>query len=221
MAKEWILNMVNGRWGLTKKNRVGPVSAWIRERGPKKIEDWEVFYFEKLKSFLKDKEINLEAKEYLEDLGKTLYIKISEVIRAEVEEVKEEDCIEYIRNLVINRTYEGYVTEKETIYGQLQETVGVKIEPAPDEWDRLYNVDFYIKVDDRYIGLQIKPTTFEHAPEYERKWRDAYKSSHEKFKVEFGGEAFIILSVKEEKKKKIFNIGIVEEIRREIERLKG
>ncbi|MDF2956304.1 MAG: hypothetical protein OD815_001920 [Candidatus Alkanophagales archaeon MCA70_species_2] len=22
MAKEWILNMANGRWGLTKKNRV-------------------------------------------------------------------------------------------------------------------------------------------------------------------------------------------------------
>ncbi len=61
MAKEWILNMVNGRWGLTKKNRVGPVSAWIRERGPKKIEDWEEFYFEKLKVFLRNKEINLEA----------------------------------------------------------------------------------------------------------------------------------------------------------------
>jgi len=40
-------------------------------------------------------------------------------------------------------------------------------------------------------------------------------------KAEFGGEAFIILSVKEEKKKKIFNVGIVKEIRREIERLKG
>jgi len=205
---------------LTKKNRVGPVSAWIRERGPKKIEDWEEFYFEKLKVFLKDKEINLEAKEYLEDLGKTLYIKISGVIRAEVEEVKEEDCIEYIKNLVINRTYDGYVTEKETIYGQLQETLGVKIEPAPDEWDRLYNVDFYIKVGDKYIGLQIKPTTFEHAPEYERKWRDAYKSSHEKFKAEFGGEVFIILSVEKEKKKKIFNTDVIEEIRKEIERLK-
>ncbi len=32
--------------------------------------------------------------------------------------------------------------------------------------------------------MQIKPTTFEHAPEYERKWRDTYKSSHEKREVE-------------------------------------
>lgn len=119
----------------------------------------------------------------------------------------------------IKGSYDG--TEKQTIYGQLQETLGVKIEPAPDEWDRAYNVDFYIKVGDKYIGLQIKPTTFEHAPEYERKWKDAYKSSHEKFKADFGGKVFIILSVEEEKKKKIFNADlIVEEIRREIERLK-
>ena len=47
-------------------------------------------------------------------------MKISEVLKAEIEEVKEEDCIQYIRNLVINRTYEGYKTEINTIYGQLQ-----------------------------------------------------------------------------------------------------
>jgi len=33
----------------------------------------------------------------------------------------------------------------------------VKIEPAPDEWDRLFNVDFFICVNGKYIGLQIKP----------------------------------------------------------------
>lgn len=35
MAKEWILNMATNRWGLNKKNSVGPVSQWIRECGPK------------------------------------------------------------------------------------------------------------------------------------------------------------------------------------------
>jgi hypothetical protein len=33
----------------------------------------------------------------------------------------------------------------------------VKIEPASDEWDRLFNVDFFIKIKDKYIGIQIKP----------------------------------------------------------------
>jgi hypothetical protein len=46
------------------------------------------------------------------------------------------------RSVVIRRTFEGYVTEKKTIYEQLEERLGVKILPAPDEWDRRYNVDF-------------------------------------------------------------------------------
>jgi hypothetical protein len=115
-------------------------------------------------------------------------------LKSEIDEVTEEECIMYIKNLVIKRTFDGYVTEKETIYGQLQDILNVKIEPAPDEWDRLYNVDFFIKVNERYIGLQIKPVTFEHAPEFATKWKDVYKISHEKFTRRFGGKVFIILS---------------------------
>ena len=59
--------------------------------------------------------------------------------------------------LVIDRTFDGYMTEIKTVYGQLEKELGVKIEPAPDEWDRLYNVDFFIKVKEKYIGIQIKP----------------------------------------------------------------
>ncbi len=43
--------------------------------------------------------------------------------------------------------------------------MGVEIKPAPDEWDRLYNVDFYIQVGEKYIGLQIKPISYEQTPE--------------------------------------------------------
>ena len=49
------------------------------------------------------------------------------------------------------------MTEIKTIYGQLEKELGVKIEPAPDEWDRRYNVDFFIKIKEKYIGIQIKP----------------------------------------------------------------
>jgi len=163
----------------------------------------------------------LPPEEYLENLGKTLYTKVTEVLRSEMDEVTEEDCIEYIKNLVLRRTFDGYITEKETIYGQLQDILNVKIEPAPDEWDRLYNVDFFIKVNEKYIGLQIKPVTFEHAPEFATKWKDVYKTSHEKFTKRFGGKVFIILSVTKDKKKVIFNVNIIDEIREEINRLKS
>lgn len=46
--------------------------------------------------------------------------------------------------MVIDRTFDGYQTEIKTIYGQLEHELGVKIEPAPDEWDRLFNKVFYI-----------------------------------------------------------------------------
>jgi hypothetical protein len=50
--------------------------------------------------------------------------------------------LDYVHDVVIRRTFEGYVTEKKTIYEQLEERLGVEILPAPDEWDRRYNVDF-------------------------------------------------------------------------------
>ena len=208
MAKEWILNQTMNRWGLNKKNSVGPVSELIRKCTPKKLEDWEIFYYEKV-----------HPKEYLEELGNKLYVKVTEVIQYEVAEVTEQDCINYIKDVVINRTFEGYQTEIQTIYGQLQNILGVPIKPAPDEWDRLYNVDFYIEVDDKHIGLQIKPITFEHTFE-DYRWKEMQETTHLKFQKKFGGRVFIIFSVKVGDKKKIKNVEIIDEIKKEIERLR-
>ena len=185
---------------------------------PKTVEEWENFYYRKLEEFLKSKGIGLSPCEYIQDLGRKLYVKITEVIQAEIEEVTEEDCIQYIYNLVINRTYDGYLTEIKTIYGKLQRDLGVEIKPAPDEWDRLYNVDFYIQVKDRYIGLQIKPITYEQTPEIYR-WKEWLSKTHEKFEKEHGGKVFIIFSIKKDNRKEIFNPEVVEEIRKEIRRL--
>lgn len=219
MAKEWILNMATNRWGLNKKESVGPVSKWIRECDPKDIKEWEKYYYNKLKEFLEQKGINIDPEVYIKDLGKKLYIKISEVIRAEIDEVKEEDCIQYIYNLIINRTYDGYITEKKTIYGQLQEVLGVDIKPAPDEWDRLYNIDFFIKINNKYIGLQIKPVTYEQTPEI-YKWKNWLENKHKEFELKFGGKVFVIFSINENNKKTILNRDIIEVIKKEIHRLK-
>jgi hypothetical protein len=209
MPKEWILNQGMNRWGLNKKNSVGPVSELIRKCAPKRLEDWERYYYEKA-----------YPKEYLEDLGRKLYVKITEVIQSEVAEVTEQDCIRYIKEVVINRTFEGYQTEIQTIYGQLQDVLGLPIKPAPDEWDRLYNVDFFIEVNGKYIGLQIKPVTFEHTFE-DYKWREMQEITHLKFQKNHGGKVFIVFSIKEGEKKRIKNTEVIDEIRKEIERLRS
>ena len=155
--------------------------------------------------------------EHIIELGKRLYVKITEVISAEVEKITEQDCIDYMLQLVIDRTFDGYETEIKTIYGQLERLLNYKIEPAPDKWDRLYNVDFFIQINDKYIGLQIKPIQL---PEIFNEQK-LQKQSHNKFTKEFGGEVFYIYSSKNNGKKEIVNKGIIEEIKKEIERLKS
>ena len=207
MSKEWILNAATGRFQLNFKRNVGAVAEEIRKCEPVTLEDWQEYYFS-----------HVYPAEHLEELGRKLYVKITEVIQAEVHSITEQDCIDYIRNLVIQRTFDGYITEKTTIYQLLQKILNIQIEPAPDEWDRLYNVDFFIRVGEAYIGLQIKPVTFYNANEY-YKWRDVQSTTHQKFKANFGGEIFTVISIKQGTEKAIANPEIIEAIQQEIARL--
>lgn len=208
MAKEWILNSAMNRFQLNFKRNVGATSESIRKCAPKSLDEWRQYYFSNVKSL-----------EHIQELGRRLYVKISEVIQAEVSEVSEQDCIDYMINLVINRTYDGYLTEIQTIYGQLQNILNIKIEPAPDEWDRLFNVDFFIKVKEKYIGLQIKPvnTGIQLAEIYKEYSLQA--ETHKKFTEVFGGKVFYLFSSKVGDKKEIQNKDVIDEIKLEINRL--
>ncbi|MFA5806684.1 MAG: MjaI family restriction endonuclease [Melioribacteraceae bacterium] len=232
MAKEWIigsdgkdlkfkretlLNYGMNRWGLNKAHSVGSTSELIRTCAPTKYEEWEAFYFANAKQKKND---GLKVtREYISGLGQTLYIKLSEVVQSELESITEEECCDYAYNLVLNRTYEGYKSEIETIYGQLEVAVEKKIEPAPDKWDRTYCVDFFIKVKDKFIGIQIKPIASGQALN-QYQWIEMHKKNHEKFESEFGGKVFFVYSVKiGTGKKQIYNTEVIEQIRKEIERL--
>lgn len=209
MAKEWILNSVMNRFQLNFKRNVGAVSEAIRKCGPKSLQEWESYYFS-----------NVRPKEHIEELGRKLYVKISEVISAEVREVTQQDCIDYMLNMVLHRTYDGYQTEIETIYGQLESLLDIKIEPAPDEWDRLFNVDFFIRINDTYIGIQIKPAAdVSHIPQIFKE-KQIQQKTHLKFRAKFGGDVFYIVSIKEGGKKRIFNTEVIPEIQAEIDRLR-
>jgi len=209
MPKEWILNSAMNRFQLNYSRNVGKVSEEIRKCSPRTKRDWEKYYYK-----------NVRTKDHLTNLGRKLYMKITEVLQAEIENITEQDCINYIINLVINRTFDGYVTEKETIYGQLQDILGVKIEPSPNKWDRTYNVDFFIKINDKFIGLQIKPAGgFGHIPQIFKE-QSLQTKSHKIFTTKYGGNVFYVISIKEGNKKKIHNIKVIDEIKEEIERLR-
>ncbi|MCD6456269.1 MAG: MjaI family restriction endonuclease, partial [Methanophagales archaeon] len=165
-----------------------------------------------------------------ERIYNSYYLKISddEKISDDLLELRNEIFNKYFKNRIstikiifihrIGRTYDGYQSEVQTIYGQLQQALGFEVEPAPDEWDRLYNVDFFIEISGKYIGLQIKPITFKHTFE-DYKWKEMQEISHRKFQEKFGGNVFTVFSIKEGNKKVIHNPKVIEEIRKEIERL--
>ena len=209
MAKEWILNSAMNRFQLNFKRNVGPTSESIRQCAPKTIDEWRDYYFK-----------NVRSKEHIENLGKKLYIKITEVIQAEVEDITEQDCIQYMTQLVIDRTFDGYMREINTIYGQLEKALDVKIEPAPDDWDRLYNVDFFIKIKDKYIGIQIKPVNQGIQLSQIFKEKELQQKTHQKFTEKYGGKVFYVFSAKKGDKKVIVNEDVIDEIRQEIERLR-
>jgi hypothetical protein len=210
MAKEWILNNAMNRWQYNFKRNVGPTSESIRKCAPKTLEEWAQYYFN-----------NVRSKEHIISLGKKLYIKITEVLPAEIESITEQDCIDYMMQMVIDRTFDGYMTEIKTVYEKLEKDLGVKIEPAPDEWDRLYNVDFFITIRGKYIGIQIKPVSEGIQLSQIYKERRLQEDTHAEFTEKYGGKVFYVFSEKVGRKKEIKNREVINEIKKEIECLKG
>jgi MjaI-like restriction endonuclease len=218
--REYLLNSAINRWRLNQTHSVGPTSKLIRQCSPRSFEEWESFYF-KNACQKKKNGINID-REYISKLGKTLYIRLMEDVQNEIKSITEEECIDYAYNLVINRTYEGYIREIDTIYGELQSILGYKIESASDEWDRLFNVDFFIEINGKYIGLQIKPVgNVSHIPQIYKEIA-LQEETHKNFQNKYGGKVFYIFSIKKRGNKAVIqNKEIIPEIEQEIERLEA
>lgn len=115
----------------------------------------------------------------------------------------------------------GCMTEIKTIYGQLQRHIDLKIEPAPEEWDRLYDVDFFIKAKEHYIGLQIKlMSNISQIPQIYKE-SSVQETPHNSFTNKFGGHIYRIFSLNENGKKIIKNPEIIKKIKQEITRLQA
>jgi uncharacterized protein YciU (UPF0263 family) len=158
------------------------------------------------------------TREHIGDLGQKFYVKLFEVAQSELNSIQEEECIDCAYNLALSMAYGGYRSEIKTISGQLESILGVEIHPAPDGWDRTFNIDFYIEVEKKFIGLQIKPISSGQASN-QYQWIKMHEVNHEKFRNKSGGQVFSVY-IRSGKKKKIYNVEVIEEIRKEIERLK-
>ena len=89
-----------------------------------------------------------------------LYTKITEVIQSEVEEITEQDCMDYIYNLTINRTFDGFLRVKSVVNDGLAKIFpDIIFEESDSELDHAGDIDYVAKVGDRAFGIQIKSVT--------------------------------------------------------------
>ncbi|OGU11402.1 MAG: hypothetical protein A2X61_07660 [Ignavibacteria bacterium GWB2_35_12] len=151
-----------------------------------------------------------------EKLGKTLYNCINNDVKTIAVEVSEQNCIDYIHNLTIYRNLDGYVRKKSVIYDGLAKLFPVlKFEEIEPDYEHSIDIDYLAKVENKFVGFQIKPVTAKHSfGNYSPTER--MKASFKDFEEKFGGKVFIIFSLDGE----IGNKEVIDEIKSEIERLK-
>lgn len=158
----------------------------------------------------------------LQELGERLYQKITGIVIPEWTEafnqLTKQDCIDYIYNLTINRTFDGYLREKSVVNdGLAKEFPDIIFKESPEELDHAGDIDYLAYVtENSAFGIQIKPVTAQsNFGNYSVSER--MKASFDDFKEDFGGNVFIVYSLDGE----IANQQVIEQIKIEIERLKN
>ena len=215
--KEHVLNYACQLYQLSRPAKVGAVMALIRECQPNTFEEWESWYFEN--AFTATKKPEKLTKEALVELGERLYAKITTFVNPEWEEAFKtltlQDCIDYIYNLTINRTYDGFIREKSVVNDGLAKIFpNLVFEESDPELDHAGDIDYIAKVGDKAIGIQIKPVTA-NANFGGYSLSERMKASFQNFTEQFGGKVFIVYSLKGE----IANKEVIKDIETEIRRL--
>jgi len=216
--KEKVLNYACQTYQLSRPNKVGAVMALIRECQPKSIEEWEKWYFEK--AYTDGKTPVKITKEILQELGERLHVKITKIVIPEWQEAFRnltlQDCVDYISNLTIQRTYYGFIREKSVITDNIAKKFPeIKFEESDPELDHAGDIDYLGHIGTKAFGIQIKPVTananFGNYSATER-----MKASFCDFEAKYGGKVFVVFSVDDE----IKNTEVLEAIKKELARLK-
>lgn len=217
--KEHVLNYACQLYQLSRPTKVGAVMALIRECQPSSYEEWKEWYFANAYTDTKTPvKLSLES---LTELGERLYEKIQTFVIPDWQEAFSQltlqDCVDYIYNLTINRTYDGYIREKSVVNdGLAKKFPNVKFEESDPELDHAGDIDYVAKIGNYQFGIQVKPVTA-NANFGGYSLSERMKASFNDFTEKYGGKVFVVYSQKGE----IANTDVIDNIRQEIERLQS
>lgn len=220
--KEKVLNYTSNAYQLTRPSKVGAVMALIRECQPKTFEEWQLYYFEN--AYTKTKIPIKVTREILTELGERLYEKITEVVIPEWTEafrqITKQDCFDYVYEVTVPRTYDGFLTEKSVINDFLAKKFPeIIFEESDSDLDHSGDVDYIGKVGNKAFGIQIKPITG-NSNFGNYKLTERMQANFDAFEEKYGGKVFVVYSSKVGNKKEIQNKEVIDEINQEIIRLK-
>lgn len=213
---EHVLNHTAQRFQLTRPNKVGPVMELIRLCEPREYEEWEKYYWKN--SYTKSKDPIKVDSELISELGTRLYEKIQAVVipewTAAFEKITLDDCIAYIHEVTLYRTYDGYIREKSVVYDNLAKRFPeIAFIESDSDLDHAGDVDFigFVPRKNIHIGIQIKPVTAAFSfSGYNVSVR--MKKNFSEFEKKYGGKVYVVFSEKE----KIRNTEVIDEIHKAI-----
>ena len=220
--KEKVLNYTSNAYQLTRPSKVGAVMELIRECQPKTFQEWRQYYFDK--AHTKTKVPIKVTQDILNELGERLYEKITEVVIPEwmeaFKQITKQDCYDYVYEVTVPRTFDGFLTEKSVINDFLAKKFPeVIFEESDSDLDHSGDIDYIGKVGNKAFGIQIKPVTANsNFGNYNLSER--MQANFQQFEEKYGGKVFIIFSSKVGNKKEVKNKEVLEEIAAEIARLK-
>ena len=106
--KEFVLNYTMNRWQLNFKKNVGPTSDSVRLCNPSSIDEWRSYYYS-----------NIRSSGHIDKLGRDLYRHVQDDLPGEerfhpalIARITEQDCIDYMHSIVIERVFNGYKKER-------------------------------------------------------------------------------------------------------------
>lgn len=221
--KETLLNLAINRFQLNRPPCVGEIMRLIRECQPQSFDEWDAWYFEN--AMTNGKSPVKITRDSIREIGERLYAKLEEFVIPEMKEaissITEADCVDYVYNLVIRRTYDGYITEKSVVTDKLASKFpDIEFKESTPELDHAGDIDYVAVVGKYQFGIQVKPITVDTSmASYSISSR--MQKSFDAFTKKYGGKVFIVKSKKEDGTKTIVNKEVIAEIEAEINRLKA
>ncbi|MEY4570823.1 MAG: hypothetical protein RLZ10_16 [Bacteroidota bacterium] len=204
---EFILNKTAVDHHLTRPSKVGPTIELLYQHNPKTIQEWaEVFYKNSVQKKKDGSGIKVDEN-YLNSVGDELFRLLNEkifpLILLAKDELTIEDCRNFIKDVVIRRSFEGFIAEKD-IVNQVEIALDGDIEFTKDAELEPINVDAYGKSKKygKTIGLSVKPQSYKKQDGFGKD--ESLKKSWEKWERENNSKIFIVYySEKKDGQKKI------------------